>query len=141
MAFRSAHERHSHAALAAVLLVLLQACGAADQVRTERDEAPEAPMAAVRTNVCPIFEASFVLPQLVPADASAFVAVRATDPDADDLRLTYDWSATAGEFSEPTLPLTEYRCLEPGDQVLTAIATDLGDCGVAIHIDVTCAAD
>lgn len=98
-------------------------------------------MAAVGTNVCPIFEASFVLPKLVLADTAAFVAVRATDPDADDLRLTYDWSATAGEFSEPTMPVTEYRCVEPGEQVLTAVATDLGDCGVAIHIDVTCVAD
>jgi hypothetical protein len=127
--------------LAAVAFVLLPGCGAADQSHAARDDEPPKPVAGVQTNVCPIFEASFVLPKLVLADAPAFVAVRATDPDADDQRITYQWTATAGTFSEPTLPVTEYRCDELGDQVLTAIASDATNCGVAIHINVTCVAE
>jgi hypothetical protein len=127
--------------LAPLALLLLQGCGAGDQTQVAMDDEPEWQSAGIETNVCPIFEASFVSPKLVGADAPAFVAVRATDPDADDQRITYAWTATAGSFSEPTLPETEYRCHELGDQVLTAIARDASNCGVAIHINVTCVAE
>src|SRR4051812_13625428 len=127
--------------LAPLVVILLQGCGAGDQTHAVRDDPPKWQSADIETNVCPVFEASFVSPKLVRAEAPAFVAVRATDPDADDQRITYAWTATAGTFSEPALPATEYRCDELGDQVLTAVASDASDCGVAIHINVTCVAE
>jgi len=122
-------------------LVLLLGCGAAEQT----DSGPGAPPESSgltdfdpAVNVCPHFEGSLILPQTVLEGEYAFIAVRATDPDADDLSLTYRWSAPSGEFSSPLEPTTEYRCAVGGVQPLTVVASDLRSCDVELQLDITC---
>jgi hypothetical protein len=121
--------------------LLLLACGSGDGSRDARDEQdgpPPVPLTMVDINVCPLFLGSLVVPQqLLPGEA-ALVAVRASDPDDDDRRLTYSWSASSGEFAEPGLPITEYRCAELGEQKLTVHTKDQWDCDAELHLDVTC---
>jgi hypothetical protein len=118
---------------------LLLGCGAGDQTRAARDDSGDTKLvyAHPTINICPHFEGSFILPQSIPLDTSAFIAVRAVKPDSN-VELTYRWSATSGEFTAPTRPTTEYRCGDLGDQTLTVVAVDEADCEVPLHLDVTC---
>ena len=127
-------------AVVAASFALLLGCGAADQTKAARSDDEENKLVDVTPglNLCPRFEGSIILPQSIPVDGTAFIAVRAVDPDADDLDLAYSWSASAGEFSKPDESVTDYRCGEPGDQVLTVNARDTSDCDTELHLDVTC---
>lgn len=124
----------------AASFVLLLGCGSADQTRAARSDDEDNKLVDISPglNLCPRFEGSIILPQTIPVAGTAFIAVRATDPDADDLDLKYAWSATSGEFSEPSESVTEYTCGEPGEQSLTVTALDAADCDVELHLDVTC---
>ncbi|HYQ14414.1 MAG TPA: hypothetical protein VEQ58_01610 [Polyangiaceae bacterium] len=124
----------------AASFALLVGCGAGDSTRAERPAQSVADPVGVtpQINACPLFEASLVLPQAIPFDSAAVIAVRAADPDADDLDLSYSWTATSGRFSEADNAVTEYRCDELGDQALTVTARDAAKCDVDLHIDVTC---
>ena len=126
--------------VAAASFALLSGCGSADQTRAARDEeaTPELVDFSPAINVCPRFEGSLILPQSIPHAGAAFIAVRAVDPDADDLTLTFAWSATSGDFSAPERPVTEYRCADDGDQALTIVTRDASNCDRALHLDVTC---
>jgi hypothetical protein len=127
------------AAAAAASFALLLGCGAADANKSERDDdGSDLIEVNALVNLCPRFEASFILPQAIPRDASAFVAVRAADPDGAGRKVQLEWSATSGEFTDPELPITQYRCDELGAQQLTATVTDRSGCDTSLHIDVTC---
>lgn len=131
----------SSTCLAAALCI--GGCGAADGTPTapDDDDGPTSVAFTHDANTCPLFEGSLVLPRAILAGENALVAVRAVDPDADDLTLKYHWSAATGEFTEPTLPITEYRCSERGPQLLTVVASDQRDCDVQLQLDVLCVAD
>ena len=91
-------------------------------------------------NVCPYFEDSLVLPQRIAPRESAFIAVRATDPDAADSQLVFRWSATSGTFSAGDKPVTNYSCLKLGAEQLTVTVTDRQGCSSDLTIGVQCIA-
>lgn len=132
------------------LLLALASCGSGDQTHAVREEPPpEEPPAEpelvdflATVNLCPRFLGSIITPRELGLDEVAYAAVRAEDPDDDDRKLVYVWSASSGEVSEPREDgFVEYRCGEAGEQVLTVVATDLRGCDVSLEVDVTCFAE
>ena len=122
--------------------LLLFGCGTADQTRAVRGEEGGAESSSIdvnpKINLCPHFASTFLSPQAVPVGSSAFISVRAVDPDSSAAELVYRWSAAAGSFTSPTEPTTEYLCAEVGEQTLTLVATDAASCDARLHLDVTC---
>lgn len=131
--------------LPAAVLVLLAlgnltlACGSADSVRAERPEDPPDVGVESQINSCPSFAFSLVLPKQIATGESATVAAFAIDPDSDDTKLGYVWSATSGDFAAPTASLTEYTCSASGPQVLRVTTSDPDGCENNLDLDVTCA--
>jgi hypothetical protein len=135
-------------ALFALLAPLAVAgCGSADQSREEpkpEDPEPEPELVdfLATVNLCPRFVGSLITPSELGPDGVAYISVRAEDPDDDDRKLVYTWSASSGEVSAPAPDgRVEYRCDEGGEQVITVIAADVRDCEASLEVHVTCFAD
>lgn len=60
----------------------------------------------------------------------------ATDPDGD--ALTYSWSATSGNFTEPNAAATNFTCSSQGDATLTLKADDQHGCVKETSVTVAC---
>lgn len=115
-------------------------CGTADSTRAIREEPQEVQTEIVPTvNACPTFAFAFVLPKFIRYDETAVALVQGTDLDSDDLDLSYSWSATSGEFSDPSEPATDYRCAATGPQQLFVVASDGEGCAATLSMDVDCA--
>ena len=125
-------------ALVSLALPLLLGCGSADQTRAVPPPDDSLLNVTENVNLCPHFEGSLILPQTIPPGVLAIVVVRAVDPDGNDAALTYDWSLTAGAFSETLGPSTKYSCTDLGPQVLTVVTKDAHDCHVSLDIGVSC---
>ena len=123
-------------ALASLLLV---ACGAADATRAERDELAAPVDVSGSVNQCPSFAYSMVLPQALRPGEMAMVAAFATDPDSDDTKLRYLWSATSGDFDEPAAAVALYTCADTGPQVLSVTTADPNGCEKRIDFGISCA--
>ncbi len=53
--------------------------------------------------------------------------------------IDYLWTATGGSFVDPTMPITAYRCEEPGQQDLkVTVSNETGSCTDEITVTVTC---
>lgn len=113
-------------------------CGSTDQARSEREPAADDASFGSIINACPSFAFSLVSPQSIRANEKAIVTVFATDLDSDDTLLSYAWSASAGDFTEPDSFLTEYACADAGPQRLRVVASDADGCESALDLDVTC---
>lgn len=115
-------------------------CGAADSTRVSSEEPQEVDAEITPTiNACPTFAFAFVLPKFIRHDETAVALVQGTDLDSDDLELSYAWSATSGEFSDPTEPTTDYHCAASGPQQLFVMASDGEGCEATLSMDVDCA--
>lgn len=88
---------------------------------------------AIRT--CPRIAALSVVPGQIPPGEAARVKVEVDDPDGDAVGIR--WLAATGEFLDPTMAVTEYRCAGPGGPVL-AVSVHDGLCGETETITVTC---
>ena len=115
-------------------------CSSADSTRVVREE-PQFVEAEIApsVNACPTFAFAFVLPKFIRHDETAVALVQGTDLDSDDVDLTYAWSATSGEFSDPTRASTDYRCDSAGPQQLFVSASDPEGCYATHSMDVDCA--
>lgn len=128
--------------LVAVAGLLILACGGAEHNRVPEPIEAGAEPAKVSSeiNICPRFEGSLVMPKRIGPDESSVIAVSATDPDAPDSLLIFDWNAPSGSFSENGKSVTSYRCAEIGSQRLTVTAEDRWGCVGTLTIDVECLA-
>ena len=77
----------------------------------------------VQGDACPVIGSWLLSPLQGAAGSPIAAAVVVTDPDAGD-RLTYAWTATAGSFSDPTLPSTQYLCGPAGTETLSVTISD-----------------
>lgn len=139
-----ARSDRAKALLGAWLALVAASCGAADTTLQDRDEPPPEEVAiavAPAVNACPTIASYFILPQRIRPNEAASILVQGIDLDSDDNDLSYAWSATAGEFTEPARPFTEYRCEGTGPQVLTVTASDKQGCDSVLSLDVDCADD
>ena len=140
---RSSLGHHANAKHASSLAVGLAAlcvlgCGVADRVDAG-DPGAETRVAS-GVNVCPHFEGALILPQRIAPDETAFIAVRATDPDAADSLLIFAWSAMSGTFTFSDEPVTNYSCSKLGAEQLTVTAKDRPGCSSDLTISVECVA-
>ena len=122
--------------------VLCSACGSG--ARTPFEPASEDPQVVnfdSKINVCPEFLGSAVNPTEITPKQTTALLVLATDPDGDDSKLEFEWSADSGVFSARQRALTEYRCGKAGVRRLHAIARDTGGCVSSMDIAVTCLAE
>lgn len=119
--------------------LVLVACGSADHSEQERP-ASGSPVLNVEQgfNICPQFQGSLVLPQTIAPRERAIVAVIVSDPDGDDAKLSYVWTASSGSLDAPDSSQTGYVCDDTGAQVLHVVAEDARGCHVALDITVTC---
>jgi hypothetical protein len=117
------------------------ACGVADRVDVENtgDLGGETRITS-GVNVCPHFEGSLILPERIAPSESAFIAVRATDPDAADSLLVFAWTALSGTFSASDEPVTNYSCSKLGTEQLTVTAKDDQGCSSDLTLPVECIA-
>lgn len=119
--------------------VLCGACGSGASTPIEpASEGPQVVNFDSRVNVCPLFLGSAVNPPQIAPEQTAELLVLAQDPDGDDAKLTFEWSATSGAFSARKRSLTEYRCGKLGVNQLHVSARDTGGCTTSIDIAVTC---
>lgn len=118
---------------------LLAACGSADSARAQRTLPPEPIDVSTEVNLCPSFAYAMILPQALRLDEEASVVALATDPDSDDAELLYAWSATSGDFDDPTNAWAQYRCSGPGRQVLSVTTSDPEGCAKRLDFEITCA--
>jgi len=102
------------------------------------DAGAEQAEVASSVNVCPRFAGSLVMPQRILPDESAFIAVRAVDPDALDTQLAFSWTATSGTFTASDKSVTNYRCAQVGSEQLTVVARDHQGCTSELTIAVEC---
>ena len=88
-------------------------------------------------NACPLIQSGVAIPTSLAVGSSAYVELIATDPDGDPL--VYDWTATDGDFDDPTAQATHYYCTAPGPQRVTVRVSD-GDpsCDKTESFDLTC---
>ena len=122
----------------ACVVALLFGCGAADSTKAVQDDPPEDTRLATTVNTCPWFAYSMVLPQAIRAGETAFVVALGTDLESDDALLTYEWSASSGDFGHPRDPLTEYTCADAGPQVISVTTSDPDGCENNLDFDVVC---
>ncbi len=120
------------------VLGLAIGCGAADATRAVQGDPPADTQLATTVNTCPSFAYSMILPQAIRASETAIAVALGTDPDSDDSLLTYQWSATSGDFGHPKDPLTEYTCADAGPQVLSVTTSDPDGCENNLDFDVVC---
>ena len=133
--------KHARSLGASVAALCVLGCGAADRVDVPDAGDPNTETrVASGINVCPHFEGALILPQRIAPDESAFIAVRATDPDAADSLLIFAWSAMSGTFSSSDEPVTNYSCSKLGAEQLTVTAKDRLGCGSDLTISVECIA-
>ncbi len=118
---------------------LLTACGSADSTRAERALPSDPVGVSTEVNLCPTFAYAMILPQALQLDEEASVVAFATDPDSDDAQLLYAWTATAGDFNDPSSAWAQYRCAAPGDQVLSVTASDPDGCEKRLDFEINCA--
>jgi hypothetical protein len=123
--------------LPAALCLISLACSASDTTRAVREDPSEAQVRP-NPNLCPTFSFYMVLPQRIRDDEPAVAIVYATDVDSDDAKLTYAWSATAGDFTHPDETLTEYSCAGLGPQQLKVTTRDPDGCESVLALDVDC---
>ena len=71
----------------------------------------------------PKITAVVVSPAQIAVGGLISVSVTATDPDTDDV-LTYQWTASAGAFANPTAQATTYSSSITGTQTLTITVSD-----------------
>lgn len=73
---------------------------------------------------CPILTSWMASPLQTSAPNGLIdVSAAATDADTGET-LTYAWTASAGSFTDPTMPTTQYKCAVVGMQTLTVTVTD-----------------
>ncbi len=125
-------------AVSLVALVTL-GCGAADSVRHERDDSEMKPPVST-ANVCPEFGWWLLLPRSLRLGDTTEILVNVTDPDTPRGKLTFEWAAPTGAFSELHQADTSYLCQKRGRQVLTLEARDDLDCASELDLDVECLA-
>ncbi len=111
------------------------ACGTAESVTFEGRKPPEI---GSRANVCPAFGWWLVLPRSLRLGETTDILVNVTDPDTPRAKLTLQWAATAGTFSELHRADTTYTCRRLGPQALTLDARDELDCASVLELEVTC---
>ena len=87
---------------------------------------------------CPVLTRVTVVP--LQADVGDDINVSADASGTGPI--DYLWTATAGSFVDPSLPITAYRCEQAGVQDLTITISDgTGSCMDEITVTVTCLAD
>jgi len=119
-------------------LALLSGCGAADGTKTAREQAPDDVKIDTGINACPSFIYTMVLPEAIRSGEVATVMAFATDPDWDDNKLKYVWSATSGGFDSPNDSLSQYTCADSGPQVLSVTTSDPEGCENNLDFHVVC---
>jgi len=120
---------------------LLPGCGAADGTRTLQEEPVTVEARGdSAVNTCPSFAFYLVLPKEIRAGEIATATALATDADSDDAKLSYVWSASAGELTQPDSSLTKYTCTDFGPQALQVTARDPQGCEANLTLAVTCLA-
>jgi hypothetical protein len=97
--------------------------------RPERAPLPALVTGVVHSDVvqgdhCPVLTSWVISPLQTSSPRGVIsVAAAASDADAGD-RLMYDWTATAGSFTDPRAFATHYTCTKPGEQTLTFRVSD-----------------
>jgi hypothetical protein len=100
------------------------------RMRAERDLAAHARATGgvdIKTDVvdgdhCPVLTSWVVSPLQTSVGGWIDVGAAATDPDSDEL-VSYAWEP-AGNFANPNLAATRYRCAVAGTQSLTLTVSD-----------------
>lgn len=110
-------------------------CGTAESVTVDDHQTPEI---VARANVCPEFGWWLLLPKSLRIGETTDILVNVSDPDSPRAKLTFDWAATTGSFSELHRADTTYTCRRVGHQALTLDARDDLDCRSVLELDVTC---
>jgi hypothetical protein len=123
----------------ALTATLVAGCGSADSTRAERALQPDPVDVSTEVNLCPRFAYAMILPQALRLDEEASVVALATDPDSDDALLLYAWSATSGDFDDPSNAWAQYRCAAPGNQVLSVTTSDPDGCENRLDFEISCA--
>ena len=127
--------------LAPLLLVALGclSCGAAEQYSYEGvAESEPVPQAVTRVNTCPEFGYWVLLPRSLDVGETTEIAVNVDDPDAPRSRLSFEWEAQSGAFSDRFWSDTAYTCESVGKQELTLRARDEDDCTSDLRLAVFC---
>jgi hypothetical protein len=125
--------------LAAAVLSLQAGCGPSGKINVNLS-------VDLIVERCPLVTSWAASPlQTSAPDGTIHVEVTAGEPpdagDAGMKPLEFMWSATAGSFSDPTLPTSVYKCTTAGTQTLTASVTDVHrrvPCADVATMSVTC---
>jgi len=133
----------SWSAIASAIAICLPSCGGADRTVVPGPEEAGAESTEFKSgvNICPLLLDSLVMPTVISPEASAFITVRATDPDASDSDLILEWSAPSGTFSAYDKAATTFRCSELGAVPLTITAIDRAGCKSALTLHIDCVAN
>ncbi|HYQ03179.1 MAG TPA: hypothetical protein VER96_31110 [Polyangiaceae bacterium] len=131
---------HRPSALLGLLAALgAAACGSSEHTEVaQTDGGPEQAEVASGVNVCPLFEGSLVMPQMVRVGENASISVHAKDPDGADSRLVFAWTASSGSFDPSDKSVTSYTCAESGVQELLITARDRPGCISSLTVLVQC---
>jgi hypothetical protein len=92
------------------------------------------------TDNCPVISSAMGSPMQAQAPNGVItVSASATDADPGDV-LSYQWTATAGTFANPTLASTQYTCTSSGTQTIFVTVTDnhVPSCSREQTFTVTC---
>jgi hypothetical protein len=73
-------------------------------------------------NRCAIVQIATVSPLQV--STGAFIDVEAMAQDDEGDAVEYEWRARSGEFTDPTLATTQYKCVDIGDHFITIAVSD-----------------
>jgi len=119
-------------------LALFTACGSSDGTRAVREAEPDAQPVETRANVCPSFEFTMILPRTIRIGETASAVAFATDPDSEDAKLGYRWSATSGKFDKPNASFSQYTCADSGAQVINVTTSDPDGCENYLDFAITC---
>lgn len=79
-----------------------------------------------------------MLPRSLPVGETTEIIVNVSDTDTPLEKLSFEWFAVSGTFSEPYLAETGYTCEEAGRHQLVLVAQDDTDCWRSFDVDIAC---
>jgi 5'-nucleotidase len=88
-------------------------------------------------NVCPLIDGVSASPAEIIVGGSVTLSVLAHDADAAPSALSYSWTATSGEISDPKGQSPRFSCTGTGSVTITVSASD-GDCSDSSSVTVVC---
>lgn len=91
----------------------------------------------VTADQCPLLRSISASPDSAAVGSDIALVAVASDPDGDALSIA--WTATSGDFSDPSSLSTTYTCTGPGTRTITAqVSKTDGSCSDSTSFDVTC---